>query len=213
MLHLSRDLEGVGELAGYGYYIDVPDSAIASTFTYGLRLDGERSVEEWSVLYTAELAHQSDAADNPNDVDVGYLHGVLCGRVQGFTLKGGYEVLGGGDTVDNAFQTPLASRHGPNGWADKFLVTPAGGLEDRYLSAGFKLKSTEFLAAYHDFSSETGSVGGYGSELDLQVVHHFDCGIEAAVKYANFSSDQAFNGGDQLTADTHKLWFWLYYSF
>jgi hypothetical protein len=212
-LHASRELEGLGEVAGYGYYLDVPDPTIASTFTYGLRLDGERGAEEWAVLYTAELAHQTDAADNPSDVDVGYLQGVLGGRVQGFTLKGGYEVLGGGDSSLTSFQTPLAARHGPNGWADKFLVTPAGGLEDRYLSAGFKLKSTEFLAAYHDFSAESGPGGGYGTELDLRVIHKFENGVELGVKYADYSSDRALDPAIPATADTQKFWLWMYYSF
>ncbi len=213
VLNASKTFEDVGKLTGYGYYIDAPDATSINSFTYGLRFNGDHAFDRWTMLYTAELAHQNDVADNPNDVNAGYMHAVLGGRVDALTVKGGYEILEGGDTALNAFQTPLATLHAHNGWADKFLVTPAGGLEDLYLSGGYKMGNTDFLAVYHDFSSETGSVGGYGSELDLQVVHHFDCGIEAAVKYANFSSDQAFNGGDQLTADTQKLWFWLYYSF
>ena len=54
--------------------------------------------------------------------------------------------------------------------------------------------------------AETGNVRSYGDELNLQVVHHFDCGIEAAVKYADYNADN-------FATDTQKLWFWLYYSF
>ncbi|MFV4641100.1 hypothetical protein ACNJUF_21330, partial [Mycobacterium tuberculosis] len=45
-------------------------------------------------------------------------------------VTAGYEKLGG-DGV-HAFQTPMATLHKFNGWADLFLVTPAGGLQDWY---------------------------------------------------------------------------------
>src|SRR3546814_11261136 len=55
---------------------------------------------------------------------------------QGIVLKGGYEVLGGDDGTGNrAFQTPLATKHAFQGWADVFLTTPADGIEDAYVGA------------------------------------------------------------------------------
>ena len=45
-----------------------------------------------------------------------------------FGLKAGYEVLGGADVPNHAFQTPLATLHAFQGWADKFLTTPAAGV-------------------------------------------------------------------------------------
>lgn len=206
VLNASKTFEDVGKLTGYGYYIDAPGATSINTFTYGLRFNGDHAFDEWTMLYTAELAHQNDVANNSNDVDAGYLHAVFGGRVNEFTVKGGYEVLEGGDTALNAFQTPLATLHAHNGWADQFLLTPAGGLEDLYLSGGYKMGSTDFVAVYHDFSAETGSSGSYGDELDLQAIHHFENGVELGLKYADYNADN-------FATDTQKLWFWLYYSF
>ncbi|EIL96107.1 putative lipoprotein, partial [Rhodanobacter thiooxydans LCS2] len=49
----------------------------------------------------------------------------------GITAKLGWEHLGGNGR--HALQTPLATLHAFNGWDDQFGVTPAGGLEDRYV--------------------------------------------------------------------------------
>ncbi len=63
------------------------------------------------------------------------------------TLGVGYELLGSDDGVA-AFQTPLATLHKFNGFADQFLVTPAGGLQDIYFyaKAGFLPKGTSGLS-------------------------------------------------------------------
>ena len=43
-------------------------------------------------------------------------------------------MLGGDNGSGNrAFQTPLATKHAFQGWADQFLTTPADGIEDAYL--------------------------------------------------------------------------------
>ena len=43
--------------------------------------------------------------------------------------RSGYELLGS-DGVTVAFSTPLATLHAFEGWADKFLATPAAGITD-----------------------------------------------------------------------------------
>ena len=54
---------------------------------------------------------------------------------------GGYEVLGADNGVAlTSFQTPLATLHKFQGWADKFLVTPPNGLRDAYGSIGYGWK-------------------------------------------------------------------------
>ena len=49
-------------------------------------------------------------------------------------FKAGYEVLEGAPTGGLAFVTPLATLHKFQGWADKFLATPASGIEDAYIA-------------------------------------------------------------------------------
>ena len=74
--------------------------------------------------------------------------------------------VGGDGTV--SVQTPLATLHAFDGWADKFLTTPKDGIDDAYVSVGKKLYGVELLASYHDFSSDNLSYD-YGTELDLSV--------------------------------------------
>ena len=104
------------------------------------------------LLYRAEYATQSDYADNPADYSTDYyaLEGGIAAA--GLTAKVGYEVLGSDNNGTASFKTPLATLHKFNGWADKFLVTPAAGLEDLYASLAWKpgknsvLKDTRFRA-------------------------------------------------------------------
>src|SRR3546814_19210362 len=62
--------------------------------------------------------------------------------VAAFKLTGGYELLGsdGGATGiagGFAFQTPFATLHKFNGWADKFLTTPGTGIQDYYAGVAY----------------------------------------------------------------------------
>lgn len=99
------------------------------------------------------------------------------------------------------FQTPLATKHAFNGWADKFLATPTGGLTDTYLKVVSKLGGVKVVAMYHDFSSDFGSTD-YGTELDLVVVKKIDKHFKVLAKYASYSADN-------FSADTDKLWLQL----
>jgi len=197
---------GLGKLTAYGLMIDLNDMPVfgLSSQTFGLRFEGQQEVGDhgMKLLYEAEVATQSDYKDNPNSYTANYYH--LSGGVSahGFTGKLGYEVLGSDN--GSAFQTPLATLHKFNGWADKFLNTPAGGLEDMYGSISYKvaadgpLKGLKLDAIYHDFSAETG--GNYGSEIDLQVSKTFKQRYALGLKFSDYNS-----GG--FATDTQKLWF------
>ena len=54
---------------------------------------------------------------------------------------------------DGQLQTPLATLHAFNGWADMFLTTPANGLQDLYFRASYTLPM-DFI----EFRSLTGIV-------------------------------------------------------
>lgn len=65
----------------------------------------------------------------------------------------GWEALGGDDDAQGkALRTPLASPHGFNGWADRFLTTPDAGLDVLYVVAktSHGTWSGELLAATFD---------------------------------------------------------------
>ena len=195
----------LGKVTAYGLLVDLNDAPVfgLSSQTYGIRFDGKQDMGDqgMSLLYEAEFAAQSDYQDNPNSFSASYYH--LAGGIaaNGFTGKLGYEVLGSDNGI--GFQTPLATLHKFNGWADKFLGTPGTGLEDLYASASYtigsegSLSGLKFDAIYHDFSAETG--GDYGSEIDLQVSKKFMDHYFLSLKFADYSSDG-------FATDTQKIW-------
>lgn len=191
----------VGEVVGYGYLLDFSDLAASSTQTYGLRLKGSAPLGGTKALYTAEYATQRDYRDNPRDFSLKYYlleGGVGLANQLGSEFKLGYEVLGGNGTV--AFQTPLATLHAMNGWADQFLVTPGAGLKDAYLSAATMVLGTKLEAIYHDYRADSTSTK-YGTEWDLQGVKAIDKNYAVGAKYASYDAKG-------FSVNTDKFWLW-----
>ena len=205
LLNAKVDVGKVGALTLYGYLLDYDDVAALSSSTFGAELAGKKKLEgAWTLLYELELAQQSDAGDNPNDLDVGYQNLVLGGTRGNLTLKVGLEVLEG--SPQGAFRTPLATLHKFNGWADKFLATPRTGLEDLYLHVGGKCaKGIGWAAIYHDFSATEGSAS-YGEELDLLATYKNSRGQTFGLKGALYDAESH-------AADTDKWMLWTAYSF
>ncbi|WP_415755856.1 hypothetical protein [Pseudomonas leptonychotis] len=175
-----------------------------SSKTTGVRLNGAVA----GVSYVLEYAQQTEYADNPLDLDSDYYLAELGYVIKGVTLKGGYEVLGGDEGPGNrAFQTPLATKHAFQGWADIFLLTPANGIKDAYVGASAPLLGGTLAAWYHDFRAEKGS-NQYGEEIDLSYAHPIPGvkGLVGLVKYASYDADD-------FAVDTDKLWVQLQYSY
>ena len=116
----------------------------------------------------------------------------------------GYELLGSDDGVA-AFRTPLATLHKFQGWADKFLATPATGIEDTYLKVGGKIGKAKLAVIYHQFDSDEGSID-YGSEIDAVVTYPVNKNLTAQLKYA------AYNAED-FSVDTDKIWLTMNFKF
>jgi len=199
LLNASYSGLAAGVLTGYAYLLDYTKTASQSTQTYGLRFAGGTKVgESGKVLYTAEFAQQSDYGKNAAKFDLNYLLAEVGGVMSGVTAKLGYEVLEGDGT--NSVQTPLATLHAFNGWADQFLTTPATGLEDNYLSVGGAAAGLNLLAVYHDFKANKGG-GDFGTELDVQAMKKIDKIYSLIAKYASYSAGNAPG-----KVDTDKLW-------
>ena len=192
---------GPGQLVGYAYQLDDRDVATASSLSTGLRWTAAKENPTWRWNAALEFARQRDAADNPLDFTHNY-HLLEAGAGRGsWGLKAGLEHLGGNGT--HAFQTPLATLHAFNGWADVFTTTPASGLDDRYL--GFSQRWTPknhapFDAAlvWHDYQSDAGSVS-YGQEWNASLSTALGHGWTAMAKYADYQSDG-------FARDTRKIW-------
>lgn len=180
-----------GTVTGYYYQIE-PDAAADSIDTFGVRFTGSQPAGDAKLLYTAEYASQDQ--NNGSKPDYYVLEGGVS--VSGVTAKLGYEVLESDNGV--GFNTPLATKHKFQGWADKFLGTPGTGIEDLYLTVGTKVAGVKLLAVYHDFEAETTSAD-LGSEFGLVVAKKFGKNYGLSLKYADY---QAGDTG----VDTDKLW-------
>jgi len=175
-----------------------------SSKTTGARLNGAIS----GVSYVLEYAQQNEYADNPLDLDSDYYLAELGYTIKGMALKAGYEVLGGDEGPGNrAFQTPLATKHAFQGWADIFLLTPAGGIQDAYAGVTAPLFGGTLQAWYHDFRAEQGS-SQYGEEINLSYAHPIPGvkGLVGLIKYASYDADD-------FAVDTDKAWLQVQYSY
>jgi hypothetical protein len=119
--------------------------------------------------------------------------------LSGITVKLSREVLGG-DGVYN-FQTPLATKHAFNGWADKFLVDSiAGGkgLQDNFLTVSGAVMGVTLTAMVHDFKSDAGDQD-YGTEWDVMATKPMTPNLSLTLKYADYQADT-------FATDTQKIW-------
>lgn len=195
---------GFGKITAYGYFLDFdkPSQQAMSQQTLGLRFKGATDVGGGvKLLYTAEYAQQDDYKDGANTIDYDYGLLKLGASFAGFTVEAGYEELEGDNS--GAFQTPLATLHGQNGWADMFLTTPNGGLEDMSLSLCTKVGGVKLKAIYHDYEAESGSTD-YGDEWNLVAVTKFGKHYTVLAKYAAFDIDNDWKTSTR--DDRDKFW-------
>lgn len=194
LINASYEFDPALKIAAYDYALDFDDAASSSSNTYGARLTGKYALNsDFSLVYAGEYARQSDYGSNTANYDENYYLIEPGVSWNGFTAKAGYEVLEGNGT--SAFQTPLDTLHAFNGWADKFLTTPANGLEDRYGSLAYKVpfgdswvKGTDLVVAYHDFQAEhTGA--DYGTEWNASIQQTFYDRVTLGLKFADYNAD------------------------
>ncbi len=194
-----------GKITGYAYLQDYDDASDSLAFkrsnqTYGISFQGTAPINESiNLVYKVEFARQWDFQDNPENYSTNYWNGELGFDISGVTIKGGIEQL----SADNGigFQTPLATLHAFNGWADLFLATPPDGLQDIYVSIGTKIYGIKLLGVYHHFSDEDGDVD-YGDEFNALAVKKFGKHYSVLLKYAHYEADT-------FKTDTDKFWLQL----
>ena len=194
------------KITAYGYLIDYETDAVAEDDiqTIGLRLSGGAPLsDDFKLLYSAEYANQSDYQDNERDIDVNYTLLEIGGELFGVTAKIGQETLEG-QSLDGGgkygFQTPLATKHGFNGWADKFLTTPGDGIVDQYVSIGGNVADVKLQAVYHQYSADVGG-DDWGNELNVLAAMNFGKHYQLGAKLANYNADEH-------ATDTEKVWLW-----
>lgn len=177
------------------YYAIEEKSAPATSWQHaGIRVDGVIQ----NFLYEASFADQKDYADgtvvgapdaNYTDLQLGYKFGPV-------TVKAQQEVL------EKGFKTPLATLHAFNGWADRFLATPANGLEDLNVKILAKFADYSFVLAAHDFQAEA-TDDKFGQEVDFSVSKPLTSKLTGLLKFADFNADGSVTG---FKNDTTKVW-------
>ncbi len=190
-----------GSLTAFDYLLEFAQARTDSSQTIGARFAGERMLGTVRLAYAVSYATQGEHANNPLTYSDDYYAGELTGTAGHLSLGAGLEVLQGNGV--KGFATPLATYHRFDGWDDKFLTTPANGLERRYVTLGYLAKHVGILdvvsatAVYHDFSSDRLDLH-YGSEIDLQLQSKWQR-FSGLLKFADYAADR-------LAASTRKLW-------
>ena len=170
----------LGTLSGFAFLVDQDDARVQgfrlSSQTYGIRLAGSRKLSPSAKLsYVLSYASQADHHRNPNKYRADYWLADLGIELGAAKFGLGHEVLGADDgRALTSVQTPLATLHKFQGWADKFLITPPDGLRDLYASGGYgwnKVAGFDAINAaviYHRLDSDHRALA-YGSEWDAMV--------------------------------------------
>ena len=203
------------ESSQYGLYLydlGVKTAPGASSSTLGGFYQGSVDLENgWNMTSRFEYAKQFDNSTSPASADfsLDYLHAFVSGKKDALTLGFGWEILDGDGA--RGFSTPLATLHAFNGWADVFLATPALGLDDKYVWAGYKFDASKSAKlVYHQFESDRGGIG-YGDEVDLVFGWKLSDAATLTAKYANYNGKRTGPGG--LKIDRSKLWLQVDYKY
>lgn len=223
LLNAKVDIGPVGQVALFDYWEDfdpkqccVPArSNNLSNNSYGFYYTGAYKFSDTiKANWIGSWAHQSDYGHSTLDYDADYylIEGGL--GVKNFGLKAGYEVLGGNDYYEagtTGFQTPLATLHIFQGWADMFVSTPKAGVQDFYVGGSATFGALTAQLIYHDFGTDAKALdttghtfSSYGNEWDASVGYKFSTRYEALLKYANYSADGDVPGAQGL--DMTKTW-------
>lgn len=196
-----------GKVTGYAYLLETDTNNPEENHSYGIRLTGSQRHQNVKLSYELEYATQERTLGGIKN-DAEYHKVGLTFGMPTFAVEVGQERLGS-DNSAYAFQTPLATLHKFNGWADVFLVTPASGLRDNFLKFKTKVWGSNVLLAYHQFEADdTANLldKDYGEEFNFQMTRKIFDDIAVGIKWAAYDADS-------FRVDTDKLWIWMAYKY
>lgn len=198
----------IGKVIGFVYRLQFDEAPTDASQTLGVRWLGERAVGPMTLAWKASYASQRDSENNPLRYRLDYRALELTGSTSTFEAGLGIEVLEGAGV--KGFATPLATLHQFQGWADKFLGTPADGIDDRYVSFGWKtprLGAFERISAgvaWHWYESERTGVD-YGSELNLRIQGQWRR-FTGMLKYAAYDAESFSTDTRKIGAQVEYVW-------
>ncbi len=198
LLNLDFKIAQDHSLKAFAYLLDFENDngPVNSTSTYGVTYSGKLG----GFNLNAGYATQKDYKDSPLNYEADYFNVDAGYKLGAVTLKAGYEVLGSDDGIA-AFRTPLATLHKFQGFADKFLTTPADGIKDLSVGLAGKVGKLSMAATWHDFDADEGSTD-YGSEINLVATYPLSKRTTALFKFADYDADE-------FATDTTKVWFMI----
>ncbi len=169
-----------------------------------IRIDGKAQDVLYDVAYAQQQKYADGVAAFAPDADyyslmLGYDFGTAKLSVQQESLEAG-------------FTTPLATLHAFNGWADKFLATPAAGLVDTNIKLSGAVAGFNLAAALHRFESEQGNTH-YGDELDLSAARKINANTTGLLKFSHYQGGDDATTPAALKQDLSKLWLQVHYKF
>lgn len=182
-------------LQGYVYDFDFDSLVARSSSTHGFDYKGAAQGFKWQLA----LANQQDAHQAPANYNVGYHRIELSYPISQVTIKGIVERLGSDGRV--AFQTPFATLHAFNGFADMFLTTPTNGLREQAVQLAFPVLKAKATLSWHHFNSDYADIH-YGNEVDASLAYELNSQWQILGKVA-------FYQADKYQADTTKYWLML----
>lgn len=192
-------IDGDFHLAHVFYHVN-KDHKI-TFFSHLLDFDKSEAIDTYGVDYNGQFsgfsAHASFAAQSKGNNDVSYFAIDVAKPIGQAKVTLGWERLGS-DNGAYGFQTPLATKHKFQGFADKFLATPTNGIDDYYVKVTTKLGGVKLAAFYHDYSAVEGDAN-YGSEINLVASYKVLDATTLVAKYANYDADEH-------ATDTTKFW-------
>ncbi len=160
-----------------------------NSMTIGGRLHGSFDLPAgFGADYVGAYAHQSNWDGGNGAINARYEH--LGGKLRygDYYVATDYELMGANSAGTYGFQTPLATKHAFNGWAEMFLTTPQQGLRSTYGTVGGKLFGLDLMARYYYFKSDSQDMD-LGHELDFSVIYPVSRIWSIGAQYAKFHAD------------------------
>lgn len=223
ILNGSYKVNDMLKVTAYDYMISSEKGSYGSD-TIGLALTGDVPASGAKINYRAEYAKQGDASfktvgTTKAQNDAYYYNLEALANVSGVLVGAGYEFLSGSTGTDGktAFSTPLATLHKFNGWADKFLTTPQGGLVDTSATLGYTAPGLgKAMVIYHDFETDKAMTGksDLGTEWDMLYTNAVPGikGLQGLLKAAFYDGGDVTTGAGYIK-DKDVLWIELGYKF
>ncbi len=223
LLNAGYKINDMVKVTAYDYMLSLETNQFAAD-TYGVAFTGDVPAGPAKISYRAEYALQGDSTFDTTTTNIegkhdgSYYNLDALANISGVLVGAGYEFLSGTDgsvaNTNDTFQTPLATLHAFNGWADKFLSTPKGGLCDASATLGYTAPGLgKAMIVYHSYETDKAMAtkSDLGSEWDALYTNTIPGvkGLNGLVKAAYFKA------GDVATfdKDVSKVWLQLDYKF